>query len=137
MELISIEEDDIDFERILALQNKLSYHLESYTLEPDYCPELSFKYETVGHVNKPDFALEQWQEAAFDRPLFFYKQPVSFTCLPTSCQNFLERTSQNWWENDDLMAAIRDYYVVEDEDGKLIWAFRDHSGTWYKHGIYS
>ncbi len=136
MELICVKENDIDIERILTLQNKLPHHLEAYTLKPDFCPELSFQDEIIGHVAEPGFSIEQWREAAFTRPLFFYKHPVPFTCSAGSHRIFLERTSQNWWQSDDLMAAIRDYYVVE-EDGKLIWAFRDHSGSWYKHGVYS
>ncbi len=136
MELIHIKGNDIDVERILALQNKLPHHLESYALKPDFCPELSFAHETIGHVGEPDFPLEQWREAAFFRPLFFYKEPVPFTGATRSRRTFLERASQNWWQNDDLAAVIRDYYVIE-EDGKFIWVFRDHSGTWYKHGIYS
>ena len=137
-ELISVTADGIDYERILELQNKLPHHLESYALEPDFCPDQSFKVQGIGEMRDDDFSLNQWREAAFNRPFFFYKTPIPITrSSMVSRQIFLERTNTDWWSSDDLMHTTRDYFVLEDKKGNRIWAFRDHSGAWYKHGIYS
>ncbi len=44
-----------------------------------------------------------------------------------------ERIASPWWARG--IAAVRDYYDVEDEEGRQLWVFRDGaSGEWYVHG---
>ena len=57
-----------------------------------------------------------------------------------------ERVAEEWWQpgqevrRDD---AIRDYYRVEDEEGRRFWLFRaglpgfDHPPRWYVHGVFA
>jgi protein ImuB len=57
-----------------------------------------------------------------------------------------ERVAEEWWqpggdaERDD---AIRDYYRVEDEEGRRFWLFRaglpgyDRPPRWYVHGVFA
>lgn len=53
-----------------------------------------------------------------------------------------ERIAPEWWR--DPAAAARDYYRVEDEDGRRFWLYRDDRGCdepggaaprWYLHGL--
>ncbi|MGH7044986.1 MAG: DNA polymerase Y family protein [Stellaceae bacterium] len=56
-----------------------------------------------------------------------------------------ERISGEWWRPGapDCVNAIRDYYRVEDEDGRRFWLFRaglagsDHRPRWYVHGLFA
>ena len=55
-----------------------------------------------------------------------------------------ERIAEEWWTGDGFAAvdAIRDYYRVEDEEGRRFWLFRAAGGPkilngWYIHGIFS
>jgi protein ImuB len=56
-----------------------------------------------------------------------------------------ERIADEWWlpEGSDAVDAIRDYYRVEDEEGRRFWLFRagfhgeDRKPRWYVHGIFS
>lgn len=56
-----------------------------------------------------------------------------------------ERIADEWWqpEGSGCCDAIRDYYRVEDEEGRRFWLFRAGShGTggapyWYLHGVFS
>ena len=56
-----------------------------------------------------------------------------------------ERIAEEWWRPEESSAAdaIRDYYRVEDEEGRRFWLFRAgfHSGDqpprWFVHGVFS
>ena len=56
-----------------------------------------------------------------------------------------ERIAEEWWrpEGFGTVDAIRDYYRVEDEQGRRFWLFRaglhghDHPPRWFVHGVFS
>jgi protein ImuB len=57
-----------------------------------------------------------------------------------------ERVAEEWWQPDQDMHredAIRDYYRVEDEEGRRFWLFRaglpgfDRPPRWYVHGVFA
>jgi len=56
-----------------------------------------------------------------------------------------ERIADEWWrpEGCGTVDAIRDYYRVEDEEGRRFWLFRSgfHGGNqpprWFVHGVFS
>ena len=56
-----------------------------------------------------------------------------------------ERIADEWWrsEGSGEVDAIRDYYRVEDEEGRRFWLFRAglHGGDcephWFVHGVFS
>jgi protein ImuB len=55
-----------------------------------------------------------------------------------------ERIADEWWrpEGSGTVDAIRDYYRVEDEEGRRFWLFRagfhngDHKPRWFVHGLF-
>ena len=56
-----------------------------------------------------------------------------------------ERIAEEWWrpERSGAVDAIRDYYRVEDEEGRRFWLFRvgfhghDRPPRWFVHGVFS
>jgi protein ImuB len=63
-----------------------------------------------------------------------------------------ERIAAEWWRNPDPArerempddpGAIRDYYRVEDEEGRRFWLFRaglyrpDRPARWFIHGVFA
>ena len=56
-----------------------------------------------------------------------------------------ERIADEWWQPAAAgdVNAIRDYYRVEDEEGRRFWLFRaglhgnDHKPRWFVHGVFS
>ncbi|QND19242.1 DNA polymerase Y family protein [Rhizobium leguminosarum bv. viciae] len=56
-----------------------------------------------------------------------------------------ERIFGEWWERNSEMAAVRDYFVVEDEGGERLWIFRSGDGVdtetgshkWFVHGVFA
>ena len=56
-----------------------------------------------------------------------------------------ERIAEEWWraEGSPARDAIRDYYRVEDEDGRRFWLFRaglaghDDPPRWFIHGLFA
>ena len=56
-----------------------------------------------------------------------------------------ERIADEWWQQDGSgdVDAVRDYYRVEDEDGRRFWLFRagfhrgDRSPRWFIHGVFA
>jgi len=55
-----------------------------------------------------------------------------------------ERIFGEWWKRDAELKSVRDYFQVEDADGKRFWIFRSGDGehpetgaqSWYLHGIF-
>lgn len=55
-----------------------------------------------------------------------------------------ERIAGEWWQRSGEMFAVRDYFQVEDEDGRRFWLFRRGDGThrdtgdltWFLHGLF-
>ncbi len=55
-----------------------------------------------------------------------------------------ERVHAEWWKRDAELAAIRDYFRVEDQAGERYWIFRAGNGEdpgtgshlWYVHGVF-
>ncbi len=55
-----------------------------------------------------------------------------------------ERITGEWWQRDGEMAAIRDYWQVEDETGRRFWLYRRGDGQdaatgdlrWFLHGVF-
>ncbi len=55
-----------------------------------------------------------------------------------------ERIAGEWWKRDGEMRAVRDYFRVEDEDGRRFWLFRRGNGNdletgdmrWFLHGFF-
>ncbi|MDJ0391053.1 DNA polymerase Y family protein [Roseomonas sp. E05] len=55
-----------------------------------------------------------------------------------------ERIAGEWWRRDGEVAAVRDYWAVEDEDGHRFWLFRRGDGadpatgdlSWFLHGLF-
>jgi protein ImuB len=59
-----------------------------------------------------------------------------------------ERVAAEWWRHPDKASlgdpgAIRDYYRVEDEEGRRFWLFRaglyrpDRPARWFIHGVFA
>jgi protein ImuB len=55
-----------------------------------------------------------------------------------------ERVFGEWWKADSELAAVRDYFQVEDEAGERFWIYRSGDGEdpatgshhWFMHGIF-
>jgi protein ImuB len=55
-----------------------------------------------------------------------------------------ERIHAEWWKRDAELAAIRDYFRVEDQSGERYWIYRAGNGEdpatgshrWYLHGVF-
>ncbi len=55
-----------------------------------------------------------------------------------------ERIAGEWWRRSSELAAVRDYWVVEDADGRRFWLFRQGDGAdpatdglaWFLHGFF-
>ncbi|MER9578628.1 DNA polymerase Y family protein [Mesorhizobium sp. M0400] len=55
-----------------------------------------------------------------------------------------ERVFGEWWKRDAELAAVRDYFQVEDENGERYWIYRSGDGEdaatgshkWFMHGIF-
>jgi protein ImuB len=56
-----------------------------------------------------------------------------------------ERIFGEWWQRNSEMAAVRDYFAVEDDAGERLWIFRSGDGVdtetgshkWFVHGVFA
>jgi protein ImuB len=53
-----------------------------------------------------------------------------------------ERIAPEWWQPREEQTQLRDYYSVEDEEGRRFWLYREGLYTseaaprWFLHGIF-
>ena len=45
-----------------------------------------------------------------------------------------ERIAMEWWR---APAPERDYFRVEDEEGRRFWLYREGAGSWFLHGLFA
>lgn len=55
-----------------------------------------------------------------------------------------ERIAPEWWRQEDSARSTRDYFRVEDAEGRRYWLFREGlygretaSPLWYVHGLFA
>lgn len=133
-ELFACEFDRIDYQRIMALQNKLPFAFECYQPDASFYPEHSFSRIPVGSAQVNTFDHSPWSSSAVNKPLFYYRhaEPIE---NPTAVEKiFLERNSNQWWLGEDALQSIRDYYILKDHSGRSSWVYRTQDGEWYKQG---
>ncbi|MGN6549316.1 MAG: DNA polymerase Y family protein, partial [Pararhizobium sp.] len=53
-----------------------------------------------------------------------------------------ERIAPEWWRADRRGLSVRDYFVVEDREGRQYWLYREGGFSegalprWYVHGLF-
>ena len=133
-DLFANSSDQIDYQRLQELQNKLPRAFESYRPEASFLPEQSFSGCLPVATAVGDADCLAWSCGAINKPLFYY-QPAQPIDMPEPAHRiFLERGCAPWWLVEDALQSIRDYYIVRDRRGRASWAFRTLDGAWYKQG---
>ena len=147
-DLFAQQADEIDYQRVKALQNKLPLAFECYHADACFFPEQSFSAVAVG-----DFQQARLFEVIADevqphgqvvgesdryrgrgQALFYYQsaQPIE---NPGRMQKFfLERNANQWWLGEDALQSIRDYFILKDRHGRSSWVYRTQDGAWFKQG---
>ncbi len=134
LELFARESAQIDYQRVMALQNKLPLAFECYQPDASFFPEQSFSAVAIGESRLTDIDHYAWSCGSSNKPLFYYQsaQPIE---NPSQMQKiFLERSSNQWWLNEDALQSVRDYFILKDRKGRSSWAFRTRDGAWFKQG---
>lgn len=67
----------------------------------------------------PDYSSFRWRQV---------QRPIARSAGP-------ERLRGEWWR-DGLDVAARDYYRIEDSQGRRYWLYRSHDG-WFVHGLFA
>ncbi len=157
------EFDQIDYQQIMSLQNKLPIAFECFQANASFCPEQSFMKVPVDQVssnqipgnqvsrnqmaiNQPscdeltDTAMDHypWSCGATNKPLFYFETPRPIDnplhgASPVE-RVFLERNSSQWWLSPEGLQSIRDYFILKDHDGRCSWAYCNQDGAWFKQG---
>jgi protein ImuB len=133
-----------------------------YRLEPreSHIPERASMRMPVGAGPRPPAA---WVSGKPPRPIRLFEPPEpveAFWLLPddppfrftwrrrphrVTRADGPERIAAEWWQAEGSVGVdtIRDYYRVEDEEGRRFWLFRaglsgnDHPPRWFVHGIFA
>lgn len=117
----------------LEMENKLPQSLDHYALRASFFPESSYGGKADEYLGEK----LPWLMASKRKPLFIYKKIEPLVLEGNYKRTFLERTSSLWWEGGNPELGERDYYLIEDEEGLMWWAFQDPRGGWFKHGLFS
>jgi hypothetical protein len=139
-DLFAAESEQIDYQQILNLQNKLPIAFECFQLNASYYPEQSFQRVSIGAAQHEAFDHYPWACSSTGKPLFYFEKPQPID-NPLSSRGrvqkiFLERNSSEWWLSQSALQSIRDYFILKDADGRRSWAYRNQDGDWFKQGEY-
>ncbi len=89
-----------------------------------------------------------WPEVIETVALLPDHPPVAFTWRGirrrVKCADGPERIFGEWWKRDAELAAVRDYFRVEDDAGERYWIYRAGDGEdadtgshrWFMHGVF-
>ena len=158
-----VEEPEMDISSLIdTLANRVGeHHLYRFAPVASDVPERSVqKIAPMAPDNGetwPDLWPEPWPRPARLLPraepietlaLLPDHPPVSFTWRGirrrVKCADGPERVFGEWWKRDAELAAVRDYFLVEDEAGERFWIYRSGDGEdtatgshrWFLHGIF-
>mgnify|MGYP003652560351 FL=1 len=135
-DLFAAEFEQIDYGKIMSLQNKLPVAFESYQCDTSFYVEDSFKAVAIGAHNSLLLDDTQWSSASLEKPLFYYPDAQPIAPPSGLHKQFLERSSRQWWQADDAAQSLRDYFILKDGQGRASWVFRTQNGEWFKQGEY-
>ena len=139
-DLFASECENIDYQQIMSLQNKLPISFECFHLNASFYPEHSFQQVSIGAAIDEDFDHYPWACASSSKPLFYFEDPRPMDSPPGRSGEvekiFLERNSSQWWLSQSALQSIRDYFILKDARGRRSWAYRNHNGEWFKQGEY-
>ncbi len=135
-DLFTNEIEQVDYQQITSLQNKLPIAFECYQTEASFFPEQSFHSCSIGASTDNAFDCYQWSVSATNKPLFYYQAAQPIEPPGPMAKFFLERNSNQWWLGQDALQSIRDYYLLQDHRGRRSWVYRDGDGGWFKQGEY-
>jgi hypothetical protein len=124
----------VDYQQIMALQNKLPLAFECYQPNASFYPELSFTRVPVGSHQSRSYDYYPWSCSSADKPLFYYHCVQPMAAPDRVRKVFLERNSNQWWLGEDALQSIRDYFILQDHGGRSSWAYRTQDGDWFKQG---
>jgi protein ImuB len=93
----------------------------------DHRPEYSWRSRALNE--RPDCA------ALAHRPTWLLQQPQRCDIARYRILAGPERIESGWWDGHDCR---RDYFVVRDTAGSILWAFREYKPRrgWFLHGVF-
>ena len=100
--------EQIDYQQLLALQNKLPVAFESYHAEAGFIPEHSFSSSVIGVKPDDEFNHDPWVLSATNKPLFYYPSAQPIDAPDPVRRFFLERNSNPWWLGHEALQSRRD-----------------------------
>ena len=153
-ELFASELDQIDYQQIMSLQNKLPIAFECFQAKASFCPEQSFEQISVDESmsasrgdarNVARDMARIWLRITIPGPAVPSINPCSISGSPQPIDNplhgaspmqkiFLERNSSQWWLSPEGLQSIRDYFILKDHKGRCSWAYCNQDGSWFKQG---
>ncbi len=137
-ELFASAVDQVDYQQIMSLQNKLPIAFECFQANASFYPEQSFSRIPLGSMGDKPADHFPWSCSAINKPLFYFTTPRPIDNPGDSASPvqkiFLERNSSQWWLSPEGLQSIRDYFILKDSDGRSSWAFCNQDGAWFKQG---
>lgn len=153
--LWSVEAGGLDQNSLVELLDKVATkigpkNIRRYLPQESYYPERSIK-RALSLTEKPASA---WRSDSI-RPSLLLRRPEQIEVMhklpdnppvafsyrnerhTVKCADDAERVEPEWWKRNRLH---RDYYVIEDEQGRRYWVFRSGSeknANWYIHGFFA
>ncbi len=133
-DLFAQESDEIDYQQIMILQNKLPLAFECYQPDASFYPAQSFSRVPIASHQQEPVDYSPWACNSADKPLFYYQTAQPIEAPGRGQKVFLERNSNQWWLGEEVLHAIRDYFIFKDHNGRSSWVYRTRGGEWFKQG---
>lgn len=160
--------DDADLARLMdRLSNRFGpRNVTRFVPRQSYIPERTYSavsvMENEGSHDWKAHNQALYGDTAFARPVLLFRMPEPVSAIaempdrpPTRFEwrrivhrvvraDGPERIAPEWWDSDSKSLQTRDYYRVEDTEGRRFWLFRDglHERVgdvprWFIHGVFA
>ena len=107
----------------------------------DHRPERAWRWEHAVTMTDEPTAAKKPVGASSEspvRPLWLLPEPYALPTGPAGAALELEsgpeRIESGWWDGFEVS---RDYFVGRNQRGEALWLYRDRSGAWFVHGVFS
>ncbi len=151
---------DADSRDLTVLTDRLSNRHGHASLYKASATQSGIPERSVRRVSVNSEATGKWLKAEH-RPIHLYEPPehIEVTAMMPDHPPLMfrwrnkvhkvkraeapERIREEWWAQSNERPSVRDYFKVEDDEGKRYWIFRDNRANangvfaWYMHGVFA
>ncbi len=119
-------------QELVSLTNKVRGGIQSYQVHETFIPGLDFSKKDLLEEIQSE---QQNQLLQGPRPFYILPEEEELDPKLIKQQQFLDRTSSDWWNRQDALDSYRDCFLCELHNQEFVFAYRNYKGKWFRYGL--